>query len=164
LIAEKIATALDHAYNTTVEGERTLHGLVWPGFVSLSDDGETGLTGFGLAQGLLPSRGRARFGKEVAPYLAPEERSEGTIGKNSDVYSVGVLLFELLTGRLPAPAGPVADLFAVARGPSPLPPDHRRPEDASEAASRAVEWRAAARLGKFCSVPIHPRPSTSPIF
>jgi protein TonB len=123
LIAEKIATALDHAYNTTIEGERTLHGLVWPGFVSLSDDGETCLTGFGLAAGLLPSRGRARFGKEIAPYLAPEERSEGTIGKNSDVYSVGVILFELLTGRLPAPAGPVADLFAVARGPSPLPPE-----------------------------------------
>jgi protein TonB len=123
LIAEKIATALDHAYNTSIEGDRTLHGLVWPGFVSLSDDGETCLTGFGLAPGLLPSRGRARFGKEIAPYLAPEERSEGTIGKNSDVYSVGVILFELLTGRLPAPAGPVADLFAVARGPSPLPPE-----------------------------------------
>jgi serine/threonine protein kinase len=123
LIAEKIATALDHAYNTTVEGERTLHGLVWPGFVSLSDDGETCLTGFGLAPGLLGSRGRPRFAKEIAPYLAPEERSEGRIGKNSDVYSVGVILFELLTGRLPAPAGPVADLFAVARGPSPLPPE-----------------------------------------
>jgi TonB family protein len=123
LIAEKIATALDHAYNTTVEGERTLHGLVWPGFVSLSDDGETTLVGFGLAPGFLPSRGRPRFGKEISPYLAPEERSEGKIGKNSDVYSVGVILFELLTGRLPAAGGPVADLFAVARGPSPLPPE-----------------------------------------
>ena len=123
LIAEKIATALDHAYNTTVEGERTLHGLVWPGFVSLSDDGETTLVGFGVAPGLLPSRGRPRFGKEISPYLAPEERSEGKIGKNSDVYSVGVILFELLTGRLPAAGGPVADLFAVARGPSPLPPE-----------------------------------------
>ncbi len=123
LIAEKIATALDHAYNTSIEGERTLHGLVWPGFVLLSDDGETGLTGFGLAQGLLGSRGRPRFAKEIAPYLAPEERSEGKISKNSDVYSVGVILFELLTGRLPAPGGPVADLFAVARGPSPLPPE-----------------------------------------
>ncbi|HEY7112317.1 MAG TPA: TonB family protein [Thermoanaerobaculia bacterium] len=123
LIAEKIATGLDHAYNTTVEGERTLHGLVWPGFVSLSDDGETTLVGFGIAPGLLPSRGRPRFAKEISPYLAPEERSEGKIGKNSDVYSVGVILFELLTGRLPAPGGPVADLFAVARGPSPLPPE-----------------------------------------
>jgi len=123
LIAEKIATALDHAYNTTIEGDRTLHGLVWPGFVSLSDDGETCLTGFGLAAGLLGSRGRPRFAREIAPYLAPEERSEGKIGKNSDVYSVGVILFELLTGRLPAAGGPVADLLAVARGPSPLPPE-----------------------------------------
>ncbi|MGE5276367.1 MAG: TonB family protein [Acidobacteriota bacterium] len=123
LIAEKIATALDHAYNTTIEGERTLHGLVWPGFVSLTDDGETCLTGFGLAPGLLASRGRPRFAREIAPYLAPEERAEGKIGKNSDVYSVGVILFELLTGRLPAPGGPVADLFSVARGPSPLPPE-----------------------------------------
>ncbi len=123
LIAEKVATALEHAYNTTVEGERTLHGLVWPGFVSLSDDGETTLTGFGLAPGLLPSRGRARFAREIAPYLAPEERAEGKIGKNSDVYSVGVLLFELLTGRVPAAGGPIADLLGVARGPSPLPPE-----------------------------------------
>ncbi len=123
LIAEKIATALDHAYNTTIEGERTLHGVVWPGFVSLSDDGETCLTGFGLAAGLLASRGRQRFGKEIAPYLAPEERSEGKVGKNSDVFSVGVILFELLSGRLPAASGPVADLFALARGPSPLPPE-----------------------------------------
>ena len=35
LISEKIATALDHAYNTTIDGDRTLHGLVWPGFVAI---------------------------------------------------------------------------------------------------------------------------------
>src|SRR5262249_61541950 len=40
LIAEKVATALDHAYNTTIDDDRTLHGLVWPGFVAVSDDGE----------------------------------------------------------------------------------------------------------------------------
>ena len=110
LISEKIATALDHAYNTTVDGERTLHGLVWPGFVSVSDDGETRLTGFGLASGFFPSMSRPRFAREIAPYVAPEERANLVIAKNSDVFSVGVLLFELLFGRLPSLTDPLGDL------------------------------------------------------
>jgi protein TonB len=123
LIAEKVATALDHAYNTTVDGERTVHGLVWPGFVSISDDGETRLTGFGLAEGFLPSLGRPRFAKEIAPYLAHEEKASGKVGKNSDVYSVGAILFELLAGRLPNAADPLADLKTVRRDGAPLAPE-----------------------------------------
>lgn len=113
LIGEKVATALDHAYNTTVDGERTLHGLVWPGFVSLSDDGETRLTGFGLAAGFFPSLDRPRFAREVAAYLAPEERANLAIGKNSDVFSAGVLLFGLLFGRLPSATDPLGDVKAA---------------------------------------------------
>ncbi|MGH9400211.1 MAG: TonB family protein [Thermoanaerobaculia bacterium] len=114
LIAEKVATALDHAYNTTVDGERTLHGLVWPGFVSIGDDGETRLTGFGLASGVLPSLGRPILAAAIGPYLAPEERGSGQVGKNADVYSVGAILFELLTGRLPSRKDPLGDLRAAA--------------------------------------------------
>ena len=76
LIAEKIATALDHAYNTTIDGDRTLHGLVWPGFVAISDDGEIRLVGFGLAPGVLPALARPRLTREIANYLAPEERDQ----------------------------------------------------------------------------------------
>ena len=124
LIAEKVATALDHAYNTTVDGERTLHGLVWPGFVSISDDGETRLTGFGLAHGVLTSLGRPRLNAEIAPYLAPEERGSGHVGRNADVYSVGAILFELLTGRLPSPADPLKDLRAAVKdSTTPLAPE-----------------------------------------
>ena len=115
LIAEKVATALDHAYNTTVDGERTLHGLVWPGFVSISDDGETRLTGFGLAPGVLPSLNKPRLNAGIGPYLAPEERGSGNVGRNSDVYSVGAILFELLTGRLPSPTDPLGDLRTAAK-------------------------------------------------
>lgn len=109
LIAEKIATALDHAYNTTIDGDRTLHGLVWPGFVAISDDGEIRLAGFGLAPGILPSLDRPRLAREIAPYLAPEERGTAAIGKNSDVFSAGVILLELLTG-LPPTGNPLATL------------------------------------------------------
>jgi protein TonB len=123
LIAEKVATALDHAYNTTIDGDRTLHGLVWPGFVTISDDGEIRLAGFGLAQGVLPAIGRPRLAGELAPYLAPEEREGGIVGRNSDVFSVGVLLLELLTGQAP-PADPVAFLKgAGGGGPPPIQPE-----------------------------------------
>src|SRR5215472_3151480 len=77
LIGEKVATALDHAYNTMVDGERTLHGLVWPGFISISDDGEIRLVGFGLASGMTASFSKPRFGREVGQYLAPEYLASG---------------------------------------------------------------------------------------
>ncbi|MEP6770101.1 MAG: TonB family protein [Acidobacteriota bacterium] len=123
LIVEKVATALDHAYNTTIEGERTLHGLVWPGFVSLSDDGEIRLTGFGLAGGFLPSLGRPRFAREIAPYLAPEERAQARIEKNSDVYSLGALLYEMLVGKAPSPSDTAGDLRAALRDGAPIAPE-----------------------------------------
>ena len=127
LIAEKVATALDHAYNTTVDGERTLHGLVWPGFVSITDDGETRLTGFGLASGVLPSLNRPHLAAAIGPYIAPEERGSGNVGRNSDVYSVGAILFELLTGRLPSPADPLGDLRSATKtSPRPSRPSSPR--------------------------------------
>jgi TonB family protein len=111
LISEKVATALDHAYNTTIDGDRTLHGLVWPGFVAISDDGEIRLAGFGLAPGVLSTLARPRLTRELANYLAPEEREQQYIGKNSDVFSVGVMLLELLTGEPPS-----ADAMGALRG------------------------------------------------
>ncbi len=123
LIGEKVATALEHAYNTTLDGERTLHGLVWPGFVSISDDGETRLTGFGLAAGFFPSMSRPRFAREIAPYLAPEERARLAIAKNSDVYAVGVLLFEMLFGRLPSPTDPLGDVKSANPHAGGIPPE-----------------------------------------
>ncbi|MFY9552796.1 MAG: protein kinase, partial [Thermoanaerobaculia bacterium] len=117
LIAERVATALDHAYNTTIDGDRTLHGLVWPDFVVISDDGEIRLSGFGLAAGVLPSLAKPRLEREIAPYLAPEQRASGAVGKNSDVFSVGAILLELLTGH-PPPPDPLAALKGRAGAPA----------------------------------------------
>ena len=115
LIAEKAASALDHAYNTTVDGERTVHGLVWPGFVCITDDGETRLAGFGLAPGILSGLDLPRLSSEIAPYVAPEVRASRKIGRNSDVFSVGVLLYELLSGQLPSGDDSLDDLRTLAQ-------------------------------------------------
>ncbi|HET9794483.1 MAG TPA: TonB family protein [Thermoanaerobaculia bacterium] len=114
LIAEKIATGLDHAYNSLIDGERTLHGLVWPGFVEISDEGETRLVGFGLSEGVLASRRTPAIQKLLDPYLAPEVRSSGKAAKTGDVYSTAAILFTLLAGA-PPPEARAADAVGSAR-------------------------------------------------
>src|SRR5690348_15357006 len=104
LIAEKIATGLDHAYNSLIDGDRTLHGLVWPGFVEVSDEGETRLVGFGLSEGVLSSHRTPAVQKLLDPYLAPEVRTSGKATKTGDVYSTASILFTMLTGGPPPPA------------------------------------------------------------
>jgi hypothetical protein len=110
LIAERIASALEHAHRTSIDGRPMHHGALWPGFVSLSNDSEIRVGGFGLASAILPSLGRPRLCAEVAPYVAPESRGRNEVGANSDVYSLGAILLELLTGRRPALESPLAEL------------------------------------------------------
>lgn len=102
LIAERVCAALEHAWFSPVDGEPMRHGLLWPGFVSISNDAEVRLGGFGLADGVLPALSRGRLARDIAPYVAPESRESGKIEPSSDAYSVGVLLLELLTCRRPS--------------------------------------------------------------
>ena len=104
LIAERVCAALKHAWFSPVEGAPLRHGLLWPGFISISNDAEVRLGGFGLAEGVLPTLSVGRLAREIAPYLAGEARATGQIGPTSDSYSAGVLLLELLSCRRPSPA------------------------------------------------------------
>jgi protein TonB len=125
LIAEKIATGLDHAYNSLIDGERTLHGLVWPGFVEITDEGETRLVGFGLSEGVLASHRTPAVQRLLGPYLAPEVRVSGKATKTGDVYSTAAILHALLAGA-PPPESRAADAVSSAKmlgSGEPIPPD-----------------------------------------
>jgi hypothetical protein len=102
LIVERIAAALEHAHRTVRGGRPTPHGLLWPGFVSISHDAAVRVGGFGLADGVLPSLAKPRLLAEIAPYVAPEIREGGEVDTSGDVYALGVILAELLTGRRPS--------------------------------------------------------------
>ena len=103
LIAERIASGLEHVQGSDPDAGPVTHGLLWPGFVCLSHDASVRMGGFGLAEAVIPSLQSARLKAEIAPYLAPEVRDGGPIGPNADVYSLGAILAELLTGRRPSP-------------------------------------------------------------
>lgn len=109
LAVERIASALEFAQRAG-SGASAVHGLVWPGFISISGSAEIRLGGFGLAEALLNSIHRPRIGREIAPYASPEARETGDIAPDSDVYSLGVILTELLTGRRPRRQDPAAAL------------------------------------------------------
>jgi len=103
-IVEQLASALDHAHDRGV-----LHLDLKPENVLLDGQGDVHLTDFGvvppgsqevLAQSLLFSAELGVVG--TRDYAAPEMRlARGTLDRRADVYGLGVVAFELLTGRLP---------------------------------------------------------------
>jgi serine/threonine-protein kinase len=127
LIAERLLTALE-AGAAVERYTGAPHGFLVPAFVSVSNEGEARVFGYGLGAGLLPSLGVPRARQAFAPYIAPEVLASGKPSVPGDLYSVGAILFEALTGKPPLPgvALEAVDTAALAVDGTPLPEDLRR--------------------------------------
>jgi TonB family protein len=127
LIAERLLTALE-AGAAVERFTGAPHGFLVPSFVSVSNEGEARVFGYGLGTGLLPSLGVARARQAFAPYIAPEVLASGKPSAPGDLYSVGAILFEALTGKPPLPgvALEAVDASTLAVDGSPVPEDIRR--------------------------------------
>jgi serine/threonine-protein kinase len=99
-IAAEIARALSFAHD---------HGLVHrdvkPQNVLLNGDGATKVTDFGIARAIDVETGMTQTGTVLgsSSYIAPEQASGQPVDAKTDVYSLGVVLYELLTGDVPFP-------------------------------------------------------------
>jgi hypothetical protein len=96
-LAAPIADALGAAHARGV-----VHRDVKPANVLLTEDGYPKLTDFGIAKLLdVPAVTRASAVLGTAHYLAPEQATGGEITPATDVYALGVVLYEMLAGRRP---------------------------------------------------------------
>lgn len=99
-----------------------VHRDVKPENVLISDDGEVKIADFGLVRAVAAAGiTSASVILGTAAYLSPEQVRDGNAGPRSDVYSVGILTYELLTGRTPF-TGDTALSIAYQRLDTEVPP------------------------------------------
>jgi serine/threonine-protein kinase len=131
-VAVCVADALDHAHRRRgARGEtlRVVHNDVSPGNVVLGFDGSVRIIDFGIAQAELHDRARHGSGlRGKFAYLSPEAVRGLPVDRRADVFSLGVVLHEMLTGeRLFSARSELATLAEVRNANVP-PPSARRPE------------------------------------
>src|SRR5580765_711137 len=126
-LAIGIAAALGKAHQRGL-----VHKDVKPANILVNpDSGEVRLTGFGLASRLARERQRPEPPESIAgtlAYMAPEQtgRMNRSIDSRSDLYALGVTLYEMLTGRLPFAASDPMEWVHCHIARQPAPPAEQR--------------------------------------
>jgi serine/threonine protein kinase/ABC-type phosphate/phosphonate transport system substrate-binding protein len=145
-----IARAVEHAHSHHV-----LHRDLKPANILLDEQGEPHLTDFGLAKVLgaaaeiMPS-GITDSGMTLGTpsYMSPEQAAGQRLTPASDVYSLGIILYEMLTGCLPFKAGTLLELLRLISEQEPKAPssyNSRIDKDLDTICLKCLEKNPAAR-------------------
>jgi WD40 repeat protein len=125
-LTEALAQAIEAAHRAGV-----IHRDLKPSNVLLTLDGTPKVTDFGAAKRLGQGEGLTRTGEVMGTpsYMAPEQaQCHKDVGPGADVYGLGAILYELLTGRPPFKAATSLDTLELVRTRDPIPPSRLQPK------------------------------------
>jgi hypothetical protein len=125
-LVEKLARAMGHAHERGI-----VHRDLKPSNVLLTAEGEPKVADFGLAKRLDADDGLSQSGAVLgtAAYMAPEQAAGQlrSVGAASDVWALGVVLYECLTGRVPFRGTTTLETLRLVQTTEPVPPRRLRP-------------------------------------
>jgi tRNA A-37 threonylcarbamoyl transferase component Bud32 len=124
-LAETLARAMHYAHERGV-----VHRDLKPANVLLDGAGNPKIADFGLAKRLDGDQGHTQTGEIMGTpdYMAPEQAAGRTreIGPWTDIYALGAILYDMLTGRPPFQAPSVLEALELVRTQEPVPPSRLR--------------------------------------
>lgn len=124
-VVEKIASALGYAHQHGV-----IHRDVKPGNILFRRDGSPVLTDFGIAKSRATDGDLTGTGMFLGSpnYMAPEQVDSRTVDHGADIYALGIILYEMLTGRKPFISNSIIDvIYMHKKAPMPRLPAHFAP-------------------------------------
>ena len=143
-IAMQIASALETAHKNNI-----VHRDIKPHNIIITEDGVAKVTDFGIAKAVSNSTITA-FGTTIGSvhYFSPEQAKGGYTDAKSDIYSLGVVMYEMLTGKVPFDADTSVSVALKHMQENPKPPmeiNENIPKAVNDIILKAMEKEPMAR-------------------